>query len=99
MEIICPSCNKANRSDVCERCGCELATLFQIRHAAAAQLSSAAQHLRTSSPREAGEAALQAWELHHTPEAAHLGFLAAVARGDVKVALQWLQRTAPAPAE
>lgn len=96
MEIICPSCNKANRTDACERCGCELATLFQIRHAAAAQLSAAARHLRASSPAEAGEAALQAWELHHTPEAARLGFLAGVARGDFEVALQWLQRSVPA---
>ena len=43
--------------------------------------------------RSMGEAALQAWELHHTPEAARVGFLAGVARGDFDVALQWLQRT------
>jgi hypothetical protein len=94
MEIVCPSCSKVNESDPCSRCGCELGALFQIGRAAAVQLATAARHLRENSPAEAGEAALQAWEFHHTPEAARLGFLAGLASGDFAVALQWLQRTA-----
>jgi hypothetical protein len=93
MEIVCPSCNKANESDPCQRCGCELGPLFALRHAAAVQLSTAAQHLRNGSPAEAGEAALRAWELHHSADAARLGFLANLARGDFAVASEWLQRS------
>jgi hypothetical protein len=96
MEIICPSCSKANAADPCPRCGCELGALFSVRQAAAEQLATAARHLRATSPAEAAEAALQAWELHHTPEAARLGFLAAVAEGEFEIATQWLQRSAPA---
>ena len=39
MDIVCPSCNKVNQSDLCTRCGCELGALFQIRRAAAEQLA------------------------------------------------------------
>jgi hypothetical protein len=98
MEIVCPSCNKANETDPCVRCGCELGALFRIRGAAAAQLATGAQRLRDGSPREAAEAALQAWELHHTPAAARLGFLAALAGDDFAAAAAWLRRTS-APAD
>jgi hypothetical protein len=92
MEIVCPSCNKANAGDPCARCGCELASLFAVREAAAVELATAAQHLRHSSPSAAAEAALRAWELHHTPEAACLGFLAGIAGGNFGVAAEWLVR-------
>lgn len=94
MEILCPSCNKANQSDPCQRCGCELTALFAVSQAAVAELRTAAHCLRTQSPEAAHEAAVRSWELRHTPEAARLGFLASLALEDFATAGYWLQRSA-----
>ena len=98
MEITCPSCKKLNRSDPCQRCGCELESLFAIRRAAISELAHGLRFLEKKDFESAGDAAARSWQLLHTPEAARVGFLASMGTGDSAAALSWLQRESRAPA-
>jgi hypothetical protein len=93
MEIVCPSCGKANRTTPCVRCGCELSPLFAVCHAAEEELRAAGKCMRSGSAEEACGHAAHSWELHHTTEAARLAFLASVALGDFALGRLWHRRS------
>ena len=93
MKITCPSCSKANTASPCQRCGCDLETLFAVRQSAATELAAAAAALRSGDPEEAHTRAGHSWELLHTPESARVAFLACVAQDDFPSALLWRNRT------
>jgi hypothetical protein len=92
MEIVCPSCGKANESSPCRRCGGELSTLFAVYHAAEVQLRVAGKCLRSENADEALARAAHSWEMHHTSEAARLAFLACLALDDFTRGRLWHQR-------
>jgi hypothetical protein len=89
MEIVCPSCGKANQSTPCLRCGCELSQLFAVCRAAEFELRIAGKCLRFGNVDEAREHAAHSWELHHSAEAARLAFLACIALGDFARSRLW----------
>jgi hypothetical protein len=92
MEIVCPSCGKANQSTPCRRCGCELSPLFGVYRAAEMELRVAGKCLRSGKIEEARERAAHSWELRHTSEAARLAFLACIALDDLSWVLLWRRR-------
>jgi len=92
MEIVCPSCGKANQSTPCGRCGCDLSPLFAVYGAAEFELRVAGKCLRSGNLDEAREHAAKSWELRHSPEAARLAFLACIALDDFASARLWRQR-------
>jgi hypothetical protein len=92
MEIVCPSCGKANQSTPCGRCGCELSPLFAIYRAADIELSVAGKCLRSGNVNEARERASHSWELRHTSKAARLAFLACIALDDFAWGRVWHRR-------
>src|SRR5208282_946616 len=92
MEIICPSCGKANEATPCRRCGCELSQLFAVCGAAEVELRIAAKCLRSGNVAEAREHAAHSWELHHSSEAARLAFLACIALEDFARSRHWHRR-------
>jgi hypothetical protein len=89
MEIVCPSCGKANQADPCSRCGCELSPLFAIYHAAEAEVRIATKCLRCGSLEEARGHAMRSWELHQNPKAARLVFFASLGLNDFAGASHW----------
>jgi hypothetical protein len=92
MEIVCPSCGKANESTSCRRCGSELSQLFAVFRAAEIELNVAGTCLRFGSADQAREHAAHSWELHHTSEAARLAFLSCIALEDFARCRLWYQR-------
>jgi hypothetical protein len=92
MEIVCPSCGKANHSNPCGRCGCELLPLFAVYRAAEVELSVAGKCLRSGNIDEAREHAARSWELHHSSEAARLAFLACIVLEDFAWGRLWHHR-------
>jgi predicted amidophosphoribosyltransferase len=92
MEIICPSCGKANEATPCRRCGCELSQLFAVCRAAEVELRIAAKCLSSGNVAEAREHATHSWELHHSSEAARLAFLACIALQDFARSRHWHRR-------
>jgi hypothetical protein len=92
MEIVCPSCGKANQSTPCLRCGCELSQLFAVCHAAEVKLRIAGKCFRSGNVDEAREHAAHSWELHHSFEAARLAFLACIALEDFARSRLWHRR-------
>ena len=93
MPIACPACNKANQTEAaCQRCGCDLARLHEIRAAAVACLGGATAALTHCDWPAALSAAAHSWRLRHTVESARIAFLAAAAAGDAARALRWRQR-------
>jgi hypothetical protein len=92
MDIVCPSCGKANQSSPCRRCGCELSPLFLICRAAEAEVRAAGQCLRSGEINDARAHAEHSWELHHSAEAARLAFLACIALNDFARGRLWYQR-------
>jgi hypothetical protein len=97
MEIVCPSCGKANQSTPCRRCGGELASLFAVCRAAELELRVAGKCLRSRNLDEAREHAERSWKLRHTPEAARLVFLACLALDDFTSSRLWHRRVAVVP--
>jgi hypothetical protein len=97
MEINCPSCNKANQSSLCQRCGGDLEPLFAIRGAAKSYLALAAEALKEGKGGGALAYAEQSWSLYHSPEAAQLAFLSCV-QGQDAAAGEWLRRARTADA-
>jgi hypothetical protein len=95
MTIYCPSCGKPVSPDVterCPRCGCEVAILGQIIHAAHDSLQLALLALREGRDRDAHDFAYEAWALRHTLETAAAGLLAAVALREPVEISRWLRR-------
>jgi hypothetical protein len=92
MEIVCPSCGKANESTPCRRCGCELSSLFAVYRAAEVELRVAGKYLRSGNVNEARKHAARSWELHHTSEAARVAFLACIALDDFGWGRLWRHR-------
>ncbi|MDB6152185.1 MAG: hypothetical protein JWL90_638 [Chthoniobacteraceae bacterium] len=92
MEISCPSCGKLNQASPCLRCGCDLATLFNLRHAAEQALAEATRFLREGEMADAYGQASRSWELRHSAPAAQLAFLAAIGMADFPGALKWRER-------
>src|SRR6516162_505971 len=97
MEIVCPSCGKANGVSPCRRCGCDLSSLFAIDGAAGVELATAGKFLRTGNAGDARKHAARSWQLRHTPESARLAFIACVALGDFATARIWHQRAVRQP--
>ena len=93
MEIVCPSCGKANQTTPCVRCGCELSPLFAVCHAAEVELRVAGKCLRSGNAEEACGHAVHSWELHHTSKAARLAFMACIALGDFALGQPWYRRS------
>src|SRR6516162_2599681 len=89
MEIICPSCGKANDSPACRRCGCELSALFAIDCAARIELAMGGKCLRCGNALDARNHAARSWQLRHTLGAARLAFLACTALADFASAWLW----------
>jgi len=93
VPIACPACNKANQTEAaCQRCGCDLARLHEIRAAAVACLGGATAALADGDWTAALSAAARSWRLRHTAESARIAFLAAAAAGDTARTLHWRQR-------
>jgi hypothetical protein len=94
MEISCPACGKTSdlhATSSCSRCGCDLGPLALIIVGAAWHLQMAAAELRAGDWEAALEHAQRSWSLHHSPRAARLACLAAVALGETRDALSWLR--------
>ena len=89
MELKCPNCAKIATASECPRCGSDLSSLFALQQGAAAEIHRAAALLRAASPAAAFSLATRAWERRHSPEAAQLAFLAALATGDFQSATEW----------
>jgi hypothetical protein len=95
VEIACPACGKTNdlnRAPACARCGCELGHLAQTLAGAASHLSAATRALRAQEWLEVRRHAQRSWSLRHTPQAAQLAALAAVATGEAQDFLRWRER-------
>ena len=95
MTIYCPSCGKPvspDSTERCPRCGCEVAILGQIIHAAHDSLQLALLALREGRDRDAHDFAYEAWALRHTLETAAAGLLAAVALREPVEISRWLRR-------
>src|SRR5271165_4257740 len=92
MEIVCPSCSRANQSTLCGRCGCELSSLFALSRAAEVELRVAGKCLCAGNVAEAREHAARSWQLHHSSEAAHVAFLACIALEDSAWGRIWHHR-------
>jgi hypothetical protein len=97
MEIVCPSCGKANEMSPCRRCGCDLSSLFAIDAAAGIELVAAGRCLRTANASDARKHATRSWQLRHAPGAARLAFIACVVLGDFAGARIWRQRAVGQP--
>lgn len=93
MEILCPSCNKANTTELCQRCGCDLSQLMACAESARLALETAVRALSEDSAQTANEAAVKSWDLRHTKEAARLAFISSLAMGDPDTAVEWLRRS------
>ena len=95
MEITCPACGKANNlrtEAACPRCGCDLAVLARIITGATWHLQAAARELRGGAWDAALEHAEKSWSLYHSPRAARVACLAALASGASRDALRWRRR-------
>lgn len=93
MQLACPTCGKSNSASPCERCGSDLAVLLQIPEYASNHLAHGAALLQQGQAAPAYTQALHSWKLRHTPQAAKLAALAAIALGDFTSALHWRSRT------
>ncbi len=95
MTIHCPSCGKPvvpETNERCPRCGCEVAILGRILHAAHDSLQLALLALREGRDRDAHDFAYEAWALRHTLETAAAGLLASVGLRDPVEISRWLRR-------
>ena len=97
IEIVCPSCGKANGSSPCRRCGCDLSSLLTIERAAGIELATAGKCLRIGNAGDARKHAALSWQLRHAPEAAYLAFIACLLLGDFATGLIWHQRAIRQP--
>ena len=101
MEISCPACGKASdlrQAAACPRCGCDLAPLARVITGAVWHLQAAAGELRAREWAAALKHAERSWSLRHSPRAARLAWLAALALGETQTALHWRQRSEAASA-
>ncbi|HIG28675.1 MAG TPA: hypothetical protein EYQ50_13080 [Verrucomicrobiales bacterium] len=96
MEIKCPACRKSNDVSLsdssCVRCGCNLEKLANVMREALSQLNSAAKSLRSVNWQEALNTADSTWNYRHSPMAARIAFLAAVALNQTEQAILWKAR-------
>lgn len=95
MEIPCPACGKMSdlrATTACPRCGCDLGPLARIVAGASWYLQAAAVELRAGDWEAALAHAQLSWSLRHSPRAARLAFLAAVALGEARAAISWRHR-------
>ena len=95
MTIRCPSCGKPahpEEAERCSRCGCEVAILGRILHAAHDSLQLALLALREGRDLDAHDYAYEAWALRNTRETAAVGLLAAVALKEPIEIARWLRR-------
>lgn len=97
-EIGCPACGKLNersassQPDVCTRCACELGSLWKIRDAALAFISSGRARLARRDYLRAAEDARTSWELKPSEASARLAFLSCLGCRDFKAATLWYRR-------
>ena len=95
MQITCPACGKAAVSTAvhsCDRCGCDLSTLREIRRAANALLGEAKSALAGGDGLAALAFATRSWTLVHRPVTAHVGCLAAAVLEDPASLARWRRR-------
>lgn len=95
MQIICPACGKIALSAVvhtCDRCGCDLSTLRDIRLAANALLREAKFALADGDGHDALAYATRSWTLVHSAVTASVACLAAAALGDPALLARWRRR-------
>ena len=83
---------RSPKTEHCNRCGCELAILSEIIHAARESLLLAMLALREGRDRDAHEFACESWSLHHTREASAAGLIAAIMQRDPIEISRWVRR-------
>lgn len=104
VRIVCPACGKKAASDLaaidavlavlaCDRCGCDLSALRDIRLAAAANLRLAKSALERREWDEALGFAARSWTLARGEASVAAACLAAAARGDAATLNRWQRRS------
>ena len=97
MTIHCPSCGKPvvpETNERCPRCGCEVAILGRILHAAHDSLQLALLALREGRDRDAHDFACESWGLRRTRAASAAGLIAATIMRDPIEISRWIRRRA-----
>ena len=93
MEIVCPACNKRNKTEMqCIRCGADLVALMQTRRSARQALKTGTQYLKQCDGRNALHQAEIAWRLKNSAAAARLAFLACLSLQRFRSATRWCER-------
>ena len=95
MRILCPSCGRKVSpalSSHCGACGCEIAVLGQILHAAHDSLLLAMLALREGRDRDAHDFAHESWALRHDRTSAAAGLIAATMLRDPIEISRWIRR-------
>ena len=95
MQILCPACGKIAVSaavPTCDRCGCDLSMLRDIRLAANALLREAKFALADGDGQDALAYATRSWTLVHSAVTANVACLAAAVLGDSALLARWRRR-------
>ncbi len=95
MQINCPACGKSVVSaavHTCDRCGCDLSTLRDIRLAAIALLREAKLALADGDGHDALAYATRSWTLVHSAVTANVACLAAAVLGEPALLARWRRR-------
>ncbi len=91
----CPYCRKIippGNQARCRHCSCAIAMLRTISQAADDSILLALEALREGRDRDAHEFAYEAWGLHHSPQAAAIGLIAATGLADPVEIPRWIRR-------
>ena len=95
MKIQCPSCGRKVSpalSKHCEACGCEIAALGAIIHAARESLLLAMLALREGRDRDAHDFAAESWSLYRHRTSASAGLIASTMLRDPIEISRWIRR-------
>lgn len=95
MKLPCPSCGRKvspAMSSHCGGCGCEIAVLGQIVHAAHDSLLLAILALREGRDRDAHDFACESWALYHDRASAAAGLIASTMLRDPIEISRWIRR-------
>ncbi len=91
MEILCPACKKKSNINekICQRCSTDLNVLITIRSASHDYLEQSRKFILAEDGEMALNAAQNAWNLVHTPQAAKQAFLASLFLKRFDLATYW----------